>query len=81
VEAQERGIGDLIRRIRKRVGDAKAFVSLDIDFVDPAYALGTGTPEVGGFTSREALRVVRGLKDLNLIGFDLVEVLPQHDPS
>ena len=81
VEAQEQCIYELIQRIRKRVGDAKAFVSFDIDFVDPAYAPGTGTPEVGGFTSREALRIVRGLKGLNLIGFDLVEVLPQHDPS
>jgi len=81
VEVQERGIDDLIRRIRERVGNAKAFVSFDIDFVDPAYAPGTGTPEVGGFTSSEALRVVRGLKELDLVGFDLVEVLPQHDPS
>jgi len=81
VEAQEQGIDELIRRIRERAGDAKAFVSFDIDFVDPAYAPGTGTPEVGGFTSSEALRVVRGLKGLDLIGFDLVEVLPQHDPS
>ncbi len=81
VEAQERGIDELIRRIRDRAGDAKAFVSFDIDFVDPAYAPGTGTPEVGGFTSREALRVVRGLRDLDLVGFDLVEVLPQYDPS
>jgi agmatinase len=81
VEAQEQGIDELVRRIRDRVGDAKAFVSFDIDFVDPAYAPGTGTPEVGGFTSSEALRVVRGLKGLNLIGFDLVEVLPQYDLS
>ncbi len=81
VEAQERGIDELIRRIRDRAGDAKAFVSFDIDFVDPAYAPGTGTPEVGGFTSSEALRVVRGLRDLDLVGFDLVEVLPQYDPS
>ena len=81
VEAQEQGIDELIRRIRERAGDAKAFVSFDVDFVDPAYAPGTGTPEVGGFTSSEALRVVRGLKGLDLIGFDLVEVLPQHDPS
>ncbi len=61
--------------------DAKAFISFDIDFVDPAFAPGTGTPEVGGFTSSEALRVVRGMKGLNLIDFDLVEVLPQYDPS
>ena len=81
VEAQERGIDELIRRICDRAGDAKAFVSFDIDFVDPAYAPGTGTPEVGGFTSSEALRVVRGLRDLDLVGFDLVEVLPQYDPS
>jgi agmatinase len=81
VEAQERGIDELIRRIRDRAGDAKAFVTFDIDFVDPAYAPGTGTPEVGGFTSSEALRVVRGLRDLDLVGFDLVEVLPQYDPS
>jgi len=81
VEAQEQGIGDLIQRIRDRTGAAKAFVTFDIDFVDPAYAPGTGTPEVGGFTSREALQVVRGLRDLDLVGFDLVEVLPQYDPS
>jgi len=81
VEAQEWGIDELIRRIRDRAGDAKAFVSFDIDFVDPAFAPGTGTPEVGGFTSREALRVVRGLRDLDLVGFDLVEVLPQYDLS
>jgi len=81
VEAQEQGIDELVRRIRDRVGDAKAFVSFDIDFVDPAFAPGTGTPEVGGFTSGEALRVVRGLKGLNLVGFDLVEVLPQYDLS
>jgi agmatinase len=81
VEAQKHGIDELIRRIRERAGDAKSFVSFDIDFVDPAYAPGTGTPEVGGFTSSEALRVVRGLRGLDLVGFDLVEVLPQHDPS
>ena len=81
VEAQEQGIGELVERIVNRVGDEKVFVTFDIDFVDPAFAPGTGTPEVGGFTSREALQVVRGLKGLNLIGFDLVEVLPQYDPS
>ena len=80
-EGQELGIDGLIKRILKRVGDANAFVSFDIDFVDPAYAPGTGTPEVGGFTSSDALHLVRGLKGLNLVGFDLVEVLPQYDPS
>ena len=81
VEAQEQGMGEMIQRIVNRVGDERVFVTFDIDFVDPAFAPGTGTPEVGGFTSREALQVVRGLKGLNLIGFDLVEVLPQYDPS
>lgn len=80
-ESYEIGIDNLIQRIRERVGDAKVFVTFDIDFVDPAYAPGTGTPEVGGFTSREALQLIRGLKGLNFIGFDVVEVLPQYDPA
>ncbi|MHA2393310.1 MAG: agmatinase [Promethearchaeota archaeon] len=81
MEIQEQGINALLKRVKDRVGDAKVFVSFDIDFVDPAYAPGTGTPEVGGLTSSEALRIVRGLEGLNFIGFDLVEVLPQYDPS
>lgn len=81
VEVQKIGIDGLIQRIRDRVRDIKTFVTFDIDFVDPAYAPGTGTPEVGGFTSREALQFVRGMKGLNLIGFDIVEVLPQYDPA
>ena len=75
------GLDAVIQRIRERVGGAKAFVSFDIDFVDPAYAPGTGTPEVGGFTSREALRLVRGLVGLDIVAYDLVEMLPQYDPS
>jgi agmatinase len=54
-------------------------VSFDIDAVDPAYAPGTGTPEVGGLTSYEALSLVRGLRRLDFVGFDLVEVAPQYD--
>lgn len=77
--AYEMGIDKLVHRIRERVGDANVFVTFDIDFVDPAYAPGTGTPEVGGFTSREALQLIRGLRGLNLVGFDVVEVLPQYD--
>jgi agmatinase len=78
-EAYEIGIDKLVHRIRERVRDANVFLTFDIDFVDPAYAPGTGTPEVGGFTSREALQLIRGLKGLNLVGFDIVEVLPQYD--
>jgi agmatinase len=80
-EIQEIGFSRVIDRVRNRIGDAKVFLSFDIDFVDPAYAPGTGTPEVGGFTSRETLRIIRDLKDLHFIGFDLVEVLPAYDPS
>ncbi len=81
VEIQQVGIPAIIQRIHERVKGVKAFVTFDIDFVDAAYAPGTGTPEVGGFTSVEALQAVRGLKELNLIGFDVVEVLPAHDPN
>ncbi len=81
VEIQKIGIPAIIQRIHERVKGAKAFVSFDIDFVDAAYAPGTGTPEVGGFTSVETLQAVRGLKGLNLIGFDVVEVLPAHDSN
>lgn len=76
---RELGIEKVIERIHQRVGDRLTFVSFDVDFVDPAYAPGTGTPEVGGPTSSEALQVVRGLKGLNIVGFDLVEVLPAYD--
>ena len=61
------------------MGDKPCFLTFDIDFVDPAYAPGTGTPEVGGFTSFETLDMLRKLKDLNYIGFDVVEVLPAYD--
>ncbi len=80
-EIREIGLDSLIERIKNRVGRTKVFLSFDIDFVDPAYAPGTGTPEVGGFTSGETLKLIRGLKDLNYIGFDVVEVLPASDPS
>jgi agmatinase len=78
-EAQEMGIPAVIERIRKRVGDGPLFLSFDIDFIDPAYAPGTGTPEVGGPTTAEALQLIRGLQGLNFVAFDLVEVLPSFD--
>jgi agmatinase len=80
-EIRELGINKTIKKIRDRVLNKKVFLTFDIDFVDPAYAPGTGTPEIGGFTSGEALRFVRGLEGLNFVGFDLVEVLPAFDPS
>jgi agmatinase len=75
------GMDETIARIRERVGDAKTYVSFDVDFVDPAFAPGTGTPEIGGFTSREAQEFVRGLAGLDLVGCDVVEVYPAYDPA
>ncbi len=75
------GIPEVIDRIRERVGDAKTYVSFDVDFVDPAFAPGTGTPEIGGFMSREAQEFVRGLVGLDLVGCDVVEVYPAYDPA
>jgi agmatinase len=75
------GVRETIGRIRERVDDAKVYVSFDVDFVDPAFAPGTGTPEIGGFTSREAQEFVRGLRGLNMVGCDVVEVYPQYDPA
>ncbi|MCB9135518.1 MAG: agmatinase [Anaerolineales bacterium] len=78
-KAFEMGIPAIIEAIHAKMGSRKVYVTLDIDATDPAYAPGTGTPEVGGFTSFQMLQMVRGLKGLNLIGFDLVEVNPQYD--
>ena len=80
-EIRRIGIKETTDRIRERIGDTKAYVSFDVDFVDPAYAPGTGTPEVGGFTSREAQEFVRGLSGMEIVGCDVVEVYPQYDPA
>lgn len=67
--------------ILERVADRPAFLSFDIDVVDPAFAPGTSTPEAGGLTSFDVLRIVRGLVGIDFKGFDLVEVVPTYDPS
>ncbi len=67
--------------IRERVGDRPAFISFDIDVVDPAFAPGTGTPEPGGLSAHDALATVRGLIGIDFIGFDVVEVIPAYDPA
>lgn len=72
---------DIVDTIKARVGTAKAFLTFDIDFLDPAYAPGTGTPVPGGFSTAQALELIRGLKDLNIIGYDIVEVSPPYDPA
>src|SRR5256714_15480137 len=75
----DRGVDDVLPEVRQRIGSGPVFLTFDIDFVDPGFAPGTGTPEVGGPSSRDALRLVRGLRGLDLGGFVLVEVQPQHD--
>lgn len=75
------GFQKLIEEVLERVGDKPCFLTFDIDFVDPAYAPGTGTPEVGGFTSYETLELMRALTAVHFVGFDIVEVLPAYDQS
>jgi agmatinase len=67
--------------IRERVGAGPAFISFDIDVVDPAYAPGTGTPEAGGPSARDLLAILRGLTGIDFVGFDVVEVIPAYDPA
>jgi agmatinase len=67
--------------IRERVGDRPAFISFDIDVVDPAFAPGTGTPEPGGLSAHDALAIVRRLTGIDFVGFDVVEVIPAYDPA
>ena len=76
-----RGLPAVIQEARAVVGAAPTYLSYDIDSLDPVYAPGTGTPEVGGFTTREALGLLRGLRGLDLVGADVVEVAPPLDPS
>ena len=77
----DRGIQDVMAEAREIVGEKETYVSYDIDFIDPAFAPGTGTPEVGGPNSYEALRVVRELTGVKIVGADMVEVSPPFDPS
>ena len=80
-EFYELGIKRVIDEARRVVGTGPTYISFDVDGLDPVYAPGTGTPEVGGFSSMEAQFMIRGLKGLNLIGGDVVEVAPPFDPS
>ena len=75
----DRGVSAVINEVRATIGDRPVYISLDIDSIDPAYAPGTGTPEVGGLSSYQILQLVRGLQGMNIVGFDLVEVSPPFD--
>jgi agmatinase len=79
VEAHDLGMEAVARRIVSRAGEGKVFFSFDIDFIDPAYAPATGTPEIGGFTTWEAQSLIRRLAGLNYVAFDVVEVIPAYD--
>ncbi|QUW19058.1 agmatinase [Agrococcus sp. Marseille-Q4369] len=76
---EEHGVAAAIERMRARIGSAPLYISIDIDVLDPSHAPGTGTPEAGGLTSRELLRMLRALSDLHIVGADVVEVAPAYD--
>ncbi|WP_298258186.1 agmatinase [uncultured Litoreibacter sp.] len=77
----EERLPEIIALARQVVGDGPTYLSFDIDSLDPAFAPGTGTPEVGGLTTREAMKLIRGFKGLNFVGGDVVEVAPAYDPT
>jgi len=84
VQAEEcwhRSLAPMMDEVRARLGAGPVYLSFDIDSLDPAFAPGTGTPEIGGLTTAQALEIVRGCAGLDLVGADLVEVAPPYDPS
>jgi guanidinobutyrase len=76
-----KSLSPLMEEIRAKIGDVPVYLTYDIDSLDPAYAPGTGTVEVGGLTSVQGLEIIRGMAGLNIVGGDLVEVSPPYDPS
>lgn len=80
-EVPQLGIAAVVERALEVVGDGPTYVSFDIDGIDPAFAPGTGTPEVGGLTTREVQAILHGLKGIDVIGGDVVEVAPQYDTT
>ncbi|KTS31970.1 agmatinase [Methylobacterium indicum] len=80
-EVPQLGIPAVIARARAVVGDGPTYLSFDVDSLDPGFAPGTGTPEMGGLMPREVLELLRGLAGLTIVGGDVVEVAPQYDPT
>ena len=80
-EFHQLGLDAVIAEARRVVGDGPTYISFDVDGLDPVYAPGTGTPEIGGLTTLEAQRLLRGLQGLHLVGGDVVELSPPFDPS
>lgn len=80
-EFQEMGVAAVVQKAREVVGDGPVYVTFDVDGLDPSFAPGTGTPEVGGLTPREAQALLHGLAGLDVIGGDVVEIAPQYDAT
>lgn len=80
-DVDERGVPDVVDESRRVLGDGPVYVSVDIDGIDPAFAPGTGTPEVGGLTPREVQAILRGLAGHDIVGGDVVEIAPQYDST
>ena len=80
-QVNDRSVDDVIAQVKQIVGDMPVYLTFDIDCLDPAFAPGTGTPVIGGLTTDRAIKLVRGLKDLNIVGMDVVEVAPAYDQS
>jgi guanidinopropionase len=80
-EFERVGTAAVIEEARKVIGEGPAYLTFDVDGLDPTYAPGTGTPEIGGLTTREGLALVRGMRGANLVGGDVVEVSPPFDPT
>lgn len=80
-ECWNRSLAPLMAEVREQVGTAPCYLTFDVDGLDPAFAPGTGTPEIGGLTSSQGLEIIRGCAGLQLVGADVVEVSPPYDPS
>ena len=76
-----KSLGPLAEDIKAQIGNQKTYITYDIDSLDPSFAPGTGTPEIGGLTTPQAMELIRGLRGLDIVGCDLVEVSPPYDPS
>ena len=80
-EFHKMGVDAVIEKAREVVGDGPTYITFDVDGLDPVYAPGTGTPEVGGLSTADAIQLLRGLRGLNIVGGDLVEVAPAYDAT
>ncbi|WP_298776612.1 agmatinase [uncultured Shewanella sp.] len=79
--ANDLSVDDIVSQVKACVGDRPLYITFDIDCLDPAFAPGTGTPVCGGLSSDKALKIIRSLKDMNIVGMDVVEVAPSYDSS